>query len=67
MAAELIWTEEALDDVDAIAELIARDSPYHARRVVEAMFELGDEAGEQPLIGRIVPEMQRAKLRERFL
>ena len=40
MAAELIWTEEALDDVDAIAELIARDSPYHARRVVEAMFEL---------------------------
>lgn len=40
MAAELIWTEEALDDVDAIAEFITRDSLYHARRVVEAMFEL---------------------------
>lgn len=24
MAAELIWTEQALDDVDAIAEFIAR-------------------------------------------
>ena len=27
----------------------------------------GDEIGEQPMIGRIVPELQRPKLRERFL
>ncbi len=67
MAAELIWTEEALDDIDAIAQFIARDSPHHARRVVGAMFELSDAIGEQPMIGRIVPELQRPKLRERFL
>jgi toxin ParE1/3/4 len=67
MAAELIWTEQALDDVDAIAEFIARDSQHHARRVVAAMFDLGDAAGEQPLVGRMVPELLQPKLRERFL
>ncbi|MCB1601208.1 MAG: type II toxin-antitoxin system RelE/ParE family toxin [Rhodanobacteraceae bacterium] len=67
MAAELIWTHEALDDVDAIAQFIARDSPHHARRVVEAMFELSDSIGEQPMIGRVVPELQKPKMRERFL
>jgi toxin ParE1/3/4 len=34
---------------------------------VATLFDLGDEAGEQPLIGRIVPELQQPKLRERFL
>nr|WP_281720160.1 type II toxin-antitoxin system RelE/ParE family toxin [Nitrosomonas nitrosa] len=67
MAAKLIWTHEALDDVDAIAQFIARDSPHHARRVVEAMFELSDSIGEQPMIGRVVPELQKPKMRERFL
>lgn len=40
MAAELIWSSESLDDIDAIARFIARDSPHHAQRVVEALFEL---------------------------
>lgn len=36
MAAGLIWSGESLDDIDAIAGFVARDSPYHAKRVVEA-------------------------------
>jgi plasmid stabilization system protein ParE len=36
MAAELIWSDESLDDIDAIAEFIARDSLHHAGRVVES-------------------------------
>ena len=40
MATELIWSSESLDDLDAIAEFIARDSPHHAQRVVETLFEL---------------------------
>lgn len=40
MAAELSWSGEALDDIDAIAQFIARDSPHHAQRVVEALFDL---------------------------
>ena len=42
MAAEVIWSSEALDDLDAIARFIARDSLHHAQRVVEVLFELGE-------------------------
>ena len=45
MAQALIWSEEALDDVDRIAEYIGRDSPYHAQQVAEHLFDL---AGELP-------------------
>jgi plasmid stabilization system protein ParE len=39
MAGEVIWAAEALDDIDAIAAYIARDSLVLARRVVSAFFE----------------------------
>ena len=54
MVATVIWSQESLDDIDAIAEYISRDSPYHAQRVVEAVFDLGERIGEQrnPLSGR---------------
>ncbi|THD08316.1 type II toxin-antitoxin system RelE/ParE family toxin [Metallibacterium scheffleri] len=42
MVAALIWSSESLDDIDAIAQFISRDSPHHAQRVVEGLFELGD-------------------------
>lgn len=67
MARTLIWSNEALDDIDAIAQFIARDSPQHACRVVEALFELSDSIAEQPLLGRMVPEYGSPKVRERFL
>jgi len=67
MVATVIWSQESLDDIDAIAEYISRDSPYHAQRVVEALFDLGERIGEQPLIGRIVPELGNERVRERFL
>lgn len=67
MAGELIWSSESLDDIDAIAQFIARDSLHHAKRVVEALFELGDAIAAHPLVGRIVPELNDAAVRERFL
>jgi toxin ParE1/3/4 len=67
MAAGLIWSAEALGDLDAIADYIHRDSPHHARRVVDAALDLAQSAAEQPLIGRIVPELGDPNIRERFL
>lgn len=67
MAAGLIWSAEALADLDAIADYIHRDSPYHARRVVDAALDLAQSIAEQPKIGRIVPELDDPNLRERFL
>ena len=67
MARELIWSDEALDDIDGIARFIARDSLHHAKRVVAALFELSDAIVEQPMSGRVVPENGREEMRERFL
>jgi len=67
MAAALVWSQEALDDIDAIADYISRDSLYHAQRVVEAAFELGDSLVDHPQAGRVVPELSNPNVRERFL
>jgi plasmid stabilization system protein ParE len=63
MAAALIWSSESLDDIDALAQFIARDSQHHAQRVVEALFELGDEIAAHPLAGRVVPALNDTKYR----
>jgi toxin ParE1/3/4 len=67
MAANIIWSEQALDDIDAIAEYINRDSPFYAQRVAEEILELAISIAEQPLIGRIVPELKDESVRERFI
>lgn len=67
MAQALIWSNESLDDIDSIARFIARDSPHHAQRVVDGLFELGESISENPMIGRIVPELGDSNVRERFL
>ncbi len=35
----LIWSPEALDDIEAIGKYIARDSQYYAESVVQKIFE----------------------------
>jgi len=67
MAAGLIWSLEALDDIDAIADYISRDSPYHAQGVVEAILALEDSILTHPKAGRIVPELNDTQVRERFI
>ncbi len=57
MAPTLIWSSEALDDIDRIAEHISRDSRHHAQQVVERLFDLGKELPAHPKLGRIVPEL----------
>lgn len=58
MAARLIWSIEALGDLDAMAEYIYRDSPLHAQPVVEAALALAESAAEEPVIGRMVPALR---------
>ena len=36
--AKIIWTEPALQDLDAIADYIALDNPEAARRLVQRVF-----------------------------
>ena len=67
MAQTLIWSREALDDIDAIAEYISRDSIFYANQVVERLLQLGESLPAQPRLGRAVPELNDPKVRERFV
>ena len=60
----LRWTPQAVDDLQAIYDFIARDSPHYAMLVVEDLLTAIDNIERFPLIGRLVPERPRGELRE---
>lgn len=64
MAGELIWSRTALDDIEAIAAFIARDSLIHARRTVEQIIACGERLLVQPALGEIAPESSRETVHE---
>ncbi len=51
------WSPEALDDVDGVAEYIARDSVFYASAVVNKIKEISRTLSHFPLRGRQVPEL----------
>lgn len=63
----IIWSPDALQDIDEIAEHISRDSPYYAQRVVEQILDAVEILLEQPRLGRPVPELGQQAVRERFV
>ena len=67
MAHSIIWSNESLDDIDNIAEFIARDSLYYAQHVVEAIFGRITQLVDQAESGRIVPELNTPQIREIFI
>lgn len=46
--AEVIWTEPALSDLDAIADYIALDTPTAAKLLVQNVFRHVDQLTEHP-------------------
>jgi addiction module RelE/StbE family toxin len=67
MAYEVIWSDDAYADIDQIAAYIAKDSPYHAQRVVEQIIEKSRSLDQFPERGRVVPEIGNPALREVFV
>ena len=63
----VVWSPEALEDVDAIAAYIARDSVFYATAVVEKILGLAAALNRFPQAGRVVPELNQPELRERFV
>ena len=55
--AEVIWTEPALQELDAIAEYIALDNPAAASYLVKAIFDKIERLASFPKSGRIPPEL----------
>ena len=58
------WTPQAADDLEAIYEFIARDSPHYAQTTVEGIMAAIDRLEQFPLLGRHVPETSQADVRE---
>ena len=63
----VVWSGEALDDIDALAEYIARDSVFYAQQVAAKIIESGDTLVAQHTRGRVVPELNDPAIRELFV
>jgi toxin ParE1/3/4 len=62
--AQVTWTDQALDDLDAICRFIARDAPRYATLFAERVFQATDRLAQFPRVGRVVPEVGRDDIRE---
>ena len=67
MAFRLEWSEEALEDIESIANYIEKDSPIYAKSVVSKFFEKAELLQEFSEFGRKVPEMNNSQICEIFV
>jgi toxin ParE1/3/4 len=58
------WTLQAVEDLEAIREYIARDSDHYARLVIERLIESVEQLRRFPQSGRVVPELGNPSVRE---
>jgi toxin ParE1/3/4 len=63
--AALIWTEPALQDLDAIADYIALENPIAARELVRRVFQHVEQLQAHPESGSFPPELRRSSRRYR--
>jgi toxin ParE1/3/4 len=62
--AEIIWTEPALNDLDAIADYISLDNPAAARELVQKIFAHVAQLADYPESGSIPPELRNRRYRQ---
>lgn len=62
--AELAWHVEAVDDLDAAAAYIARDSQISATQFTTRIVSAVDRLRDHPQLGRVVPEIADDSYRE---
>lgn len=64
---EVRWTLQASEDLDSIAQFIAKDSPPYARLFVADVLQAVERLSRFPKSGRIVPELNDPVVREVIL
>ncbi len=67
MARAVSWTLSALDDLEQIAEYIARDSVAYAAAFISEALAAGQSLEDFSDRGRIVPELDDPSIRELFV
>ena len=61
---EIIWSPQAIEDVEAIRAYVARDSARYADLLVERLVSAVEGLETDPLSGRVVPEVGDDTVRE---
>lgn len=56
--AEVVWSEPALSDLDAIADYIALDNPEAAAQLIQRIFDYIDSLAAHPELGSKPPELR---------
>jgi plasmid stabilization system protein ParE len=64
MARKVIWSYEAIDDLDALSEYIGKDSSFYAAAFTQQILDVSRFLNEFSERGRIVPELGDPKIRE---
>jgi toxin ParE1/3/4 len=67
VAHRVVWSPAALEDAEAIAEFIARDSPQYASAIVRRLRDNARSLQRFPFSGRRVPEFRDESIRERLI
>jgi len=62
--AEVRWTPQAADDLEAVADFIATDSPYYAKLFTMDVLAAVERLADFPNSGRVVPELKDPAIRE---
>jgi len=61
------WSEPAKEDLKAIYEYIAHDSPFYAQHVINQIIDKSEKLYDFKEIGRVVPELNDSNIREIFI
>jgi toxin ParE1/3/4 len=61
---EIIWTDNAIQDLNEIGEYIGNDSPKYAELTVSTLFNTPSILRDHPRAGKIVPEFGSQSIRE---
>ncbi|MBU1626199.1 type II toxin-antitoxin system RelE/ParE family toxin [bacterium] len=67
MVKKVVWSNESDEDLDSIAEYIAKDSEFYASSFVQEILDAGNSLEMFPERGRIVPELGYSNIRELFI
>ncbi len=67
MALRLVWSPEAIEDIESIAAYIERDSPWYAKAVASRIIATAEKIADFPELGRMVPEIGNPTIRERLV
>ena len=62
--ARVVWSPQALGDLEAIGDYLAREAPAYAQLFVDGAFDAAERLSAFPRSGRAVPDLGQVDLRE---